>query len=101
VKVFSSQTDFFLIEADNLLLAHFAIFAVAAWYAKQGRQWAFLIAIAIYSIDTVIAAWNHWSGLLSLSAESILSLGIHAWFLYTLADGLRACYKLQRVNMKR
>jgi hypothetical protein len=42
----------------------------------------------------VVALFTHLPNLFSDPAAPILSVGVHAWFLYTLVDGFRACREL-------
>ncbi|HEX2853036.1 MAG TPA: hypothetical protein VHO24_07355 [Opitutaceae bacterium] len=53
--------------------------------ARRGLRWAFIAGIVLYGMDT----------LLSLVAPNAISIGVHAWALFSMGMGLRVAGKLQ------
>jgi hypothetical protein len=57
------------------------IFAVLTKYAVLGKTWAFAVGIFLYSLDTI----------LQLLCANWMGVAIHAWALFSLGGGLKAC----------
>jgi hypothetical protein len=70
---------------DLVLIALFLLFGVKA---RAGRSWAFVVGMALYALDALIA----------LAFEDWMSLGFHGWALFSLWGGLGALRKLDAMG---
>ncbi len=78
----------FLIKAVGFAVsaAVAGLFALIGRMALQGRTWAFALGTVFFSFDAF----------LSLVFQDYLGLAFHAWVLFSLVMGARACYALAR-----
>jgi len=73
---------------DILVAAAFVIFGV---FARRGQIWAFGLGMSLYALD----------GLLFLLVKDFLGLGFHAFALFCLYNGLKACQRLKTMEKVR
>jgi hypothetical protein len=66
---------------DLLVAGLFVLFGV---FANKGHRWAFVVGMALFSLDGVIfLLWRDWLG-----------VGFHVFVLYCLFRGFTACQRL-------
>lgn len=73
----------------SILIA--GVFALFGFFASQGKRWAFLVGIVLYSLDGLIMlAFADWIGVL-----------FHGFFLWGLFGGWRALGELQKMSTQK
>ena len=70
---------------DAMAIGMFVLFGV---FALKRHNWAFIVGIILYGLDTV----------LTLLFQSWLSLTFHAWALVSLIAGMRACFLANKLT---
>lgn len=65
-----------------------AIFVVLGVFGRKGQTWAFMVAIGIYLVDTLVC--------LGLSLGTLIIL-FHLWVLFSLGRGMVANFKLRKL----
>ena len=70
---------------DLLAAAVFVFFGV---FANKRHTWSFVVGMALYALD----------GLIYLIAQEWLGIGFHAFVLFCLFRGFKACRELNRVS---
>ena len=70
---------------DAMAIGMFVLFGV---FALKSHNWAFIVGIILYGLDTV----------LTLLFQSWLSLAFHAWALVSLIAGMRACFLANKLT---
>ncbi len=68
------------------------VFALFGFFAGKGHSWSFIVGMIFYAMDGLL--------ILGLSLKAgvnlpILSLGFHAYVLFILFTGLKACMDLK------
>ena len=72
--------------AISLFIA--GIFALFGVFANRGKNWAFIVGMVLYVLDTLIMlAFQEWMGLI-----------FHGFFLFALFGGLRALNELKKLT---
>lgn len=64
------------------------IFAAFGVFAKKKQQWAFIVGMVLYTLDALIF----------LMIRDLLSLGVHAFALFCIFKGFKACRELTRMS---
>ena len=64
------------------------LFVLFGYFAVRGRRWAFIVGMALYTLDA----------LLMLAFQDWLGLGFHGLFLFGLFGGLRALNELNKLQ---
>lgn len=64
-----------------------AMFVAFGWLARRNHAWVFILGMVIYALD----------GLLFVLFQSWLSVGLHAFALFGLYQGLQALYALRKL----
>lgn len=72
--------------ADGLIVAAVAFMG---WLAHKGKQWVFVLGLALYTLDA----------LLFLLVGDYLSLAFHGWVFFAVTSGLVACRKLAALEV--
>jgi hypothetical protein len=70
---------------DVMVAGIFALFGV---FAKKEQQWAFIVGMLLYVLDALIF----------LLVRDFLSLGVHAFALFCIFKGFKACRELNRMS---
>jgi len=70
---------------DVVIAGVFALFGV---FAKKKQQWAFIVGMLLYVLDALIF----------LLVKDFLSLGVHAFALFCIFKGFKACRELGRMS---
>ena len=70
---------------DAMAIGMFTLFGV---FALKRHNWAFIVGIILYGLDT----------LLTLFFQSWLSLAFHAWALFSLIAGMRSCFLANKLT---
>lgn len=70
---------------DAMAIGMFVLFGV---FALRRHNWAFIVGIILYGLDAV----------LTLLFQSWLSLAFHAWALFSLVAGMRACFLANKLT---
>lgn len=73
--------------ADGLIVAAVAFMG---WLAHRGKQWVFVLGLALYTLDA----------LLFLLVGDYLSLAFHGWVFFAVTGGLVACRKLAALDAR-
>ncbi len=68
----------------GLILVISGLYVAFGWLANRAKRWAFIVGMVLYAFDAVIM----------LMVSDFLGIAFHAWVLFGLFGGMRACAEL-------